>query len=136
VHAETRFAHTSRGEQPTGDLARLLEAEARFAELLAEAVRERERHVAEARAAAEAAQQGFLDGRKAEIAALDARIALDMRQRVERVEAEATKLIAAWSSLRPADLDALADRIAGRLLDPDAQPEITRPVRAGPERAR
>jgi hypothetical protein len=135
MHGESRTS-TPRGEQPTGDLARLLEAEARFAELLAAAIAERDRCIEEARAAAGREQQIFLDGREAELAALDERIEQDMRLRLERIEAEARDLIAAWSKLRPADIESFADRIARRLIEPDGPAAAEHSVPARAERAR
>jgi hypothetical protein len=111
----------ARSEPPTGDLGVLLEAEARFAALLADARRERDRVIAEATAAAEAAELTFQRDHEADLLQLDDRIAAELRQRLARAEREAEQRVVAWSRLGEAEIAALAARALARLLGEEAQ---------------
>jgi hypothetical protein len=101
----------ARGEQPTGDLALLLEAEARFAERLAEAKRERERLIEEARAAARSAADSFTAMKAAELEALEQRVRAELTQGHRRAEELAERQIAAWRSIDADVLQVLAETV-------------------------
>lgn len=100
-----------RTEQPTGDLALLLEAEARFAARLAGARRDAERLVAEARAEVEAALEAFNESQARELRELEQRIREELDSRVNRIRQETRQRVEAWLSLDETTLSALAEQV-------------------------
>ena len=116
MHADSRKHAGHRGEQPTGDLALLLDAEARFAEQLEEAKADRARIVAAARQEAAASEQSFVDSEAAELSRVEARMQAELFARIEKARQEATARMGLWTSLTPAQIEILADQVVGLLL--------------------
>jgi hypothetical protein len=98
-------------EQPTGDLALLLEAEARFAARLVDARAEADREIAEARARAEAAMKAFNQSQERELLELEEQVRAELAVRVRRREQETSQQVRAWLTLDEARLSALAEQI-------------------------
>jgi hypothetical protein len=103
-------------EQPTGDLALLLEAEARFATRLVDARSEADRVIAEAKAKAEAALKAFNESQARELLELEEKVRAELAARVRRTEQETSQQVHAWLSLDEAKLLALAEQIIAPLV--------------------
>ena len=122
----------ARSEQPTGDLALLLEAETRFADRLAAARREKERLIEEAHAAAESAAAALAASLPSELRALEERVRYELSRGRAQVEQSAARQIAAWRSLDEPRLLALAESVVLPRVLADLEITAAGPMEAHP----